>query len=120
MEQHIAAEIAMDELAGRADRPKRGGKPSQVIHLGELRDWDLTPRDAVADGPRAGPLVQETRPRDAAQGGVEALADRDHLRPATLGVLACQVLSCAPAIDAYGAIVSAALPCAPESIPRDS
>jgi S1-C subfamily serine protease len=84
----------------------------------------VTSDQPVGDGPvdqspRADPVVQETWPRDAAKSDAQALAGHDHLRPPTLGVLARQVLSGTPAIDADGAVVSAALPGDPESIAGD-
>jgi hypothetical protein len=100
VEQDIAAEIPVDELAGGRERARRGGQSRQVIHLSEVISGDLAPGDAVAGGPGAVTLIQESGPGDPAQSCVELLADRDHLWPAALGVLARQVLGCAPAIDA--------------------
>ena len=100
MEQHVAGQVAVDELAGGGHRAQRGGQPRQVADLREVAGGNLTPGDAVADRPWAGPLVQERRPRDPAQGGMQTLAYSQDLRPAALLMPAGQVLGSAPVIDA--------------------
>ena len=103
VEQHVAAEVAVDELAGGWHGTERGGQPWQVVNLREVVGG-TSPGDAVAGGPGAGPVIQEAGPGNAVQSGVEALADGNDLWPAALVVLAGQVLGGAPAIDAERAI----------------
>ena len=51
VEQHVAAEVAVDELAGGWHGTEHGGQPWQVVNLREVVGGDLAPGDAVAGGP---------------------------------------------------------------------
>src|SRR6266498_5273452 len=77
-----------------------GADTGRRADLREVAGGVLAPGDAVADGPGAGPVVQESGPGDCAQGSVEALPDGDDLCPTALFVPPGDVLAGAPAIDA--------------------
>ena len=99
VEQHVPGEVAVDELARGADRREQRREPREVLDMAEPARRQVAPGDRVADRPPVAAASDEVGTRNAGQGCVEALADRDDLRPAPLLVSAGDRLPGAPPVD---------------------
>jgi hypothetical protein len=89
----------VDELArALVDGPERRCETFHVLDVPEGACRELAPGDSVTDRPLAGSAVEEPRPFNAGKGGVEPVADGDHIRPCALPVDALDEVPGTPAV----------------------
>jgi hypothetical protein len=104
VEQHVAGQVAVDQLARSVDRAEVPGQAGHRRQAGELLHSAVLPRGPVGPGERIATPQVPARYRDLGAGTVEALASGPDLGPSSRQVPAAGPLPNAPASDGEPAV----------------
>jgi hypothetical protein len=111
VEEHIAAQIAMDELALEGPWPETSSHSlMEVLGSGAQRAGGLVPGDAVGDGPSVPSLLKHSLGARIGrwEGVVKARSSRHDVAPARTTIAqTAQKRTCSPALNSPPAICSA-------------